>query len=67
MGKEPIAKLKDLKEDFEFDDPILNESLNITADFAKQLSNGVPSPKGMSKVSIFQRFGPPKSEEKSNN
>lgn len=34
MGKDPIEKLKDLPEDFEFDDAILNETIAIASDFA---------------------------------
>ncbi len=60
MGKPQIAKLKDLPEDFEFDDPLLNETLNITADFAKQLgSKPVATGSEQSQISIFQRFSPP--------
>lgn len=63
MGKPQIAKLKDLPEDFEFDDPILNETVNITSDFAKQLGHAVPvNPKGKSQISIFQRFSPPQNK-----
>ena len=63
MGKPQIAKLKDLPEDFEFDDPILNETVNITSDFAKQLGHAVPvNPKEKSQISIFQRFSPPQNK-----
>lgn len=34
MGEAPIAKLKDLDEDFEFDDAILDETVAIASDFA---------------------------------
>lgn len=34
MGKEPIKKLKDLPDDFEFDDAILDEAVAIASDFA---------------------------------
>ena len=34
MGKPTIKKIKDLDEDFEFDDVILNETLAIASDFA---------------------------------
>lgn len=34
MGKEPIKKLKDLPEDFEFEDAVLNETIAIATDFA---------------------------------
>lgn len=34
MGKDPIKKLKDLPEDFEFDDAILDEAVAIASDFA---------------------------------
>ena len=34
MGEKPIKKLKDLPEDFEFDDAILDETVAIAADFA---------------------------------
>lgn len=63
MGKPQIAKLKDLPEDFEFDDPILNETVNIASDFAKQLGQAIPvSPKEKSSLSIFQRFSPPQNK-----
>ena len=63
MGKPQIAKLKDLPEDFEFDDPILKETVNIASDFAKQLGHAVPvSTKEKSRLSIFQRFSPPQNK-----
>lgn len=63
MGKPQIAKLKDLPEDFEFDDPILNETVNIASDFAKQLGQAIPvSTKEKSRLSIFQRFSPPQNK-----
>lgn len=34
MGEKPIKKLKDLPDDFEFDDAILNETVAIASDFA---------------------------------
>lgn len=34
MGKDPIKKIDDLPEDFEFDDAVLNETVAIASDFA---------------------------------
>ncbi|MCR5535975.1 MAG: carboxy terminal-processing peptidase [Succinivibrio sp.] len=60
MGKPKIAKLKDLPDDFEFDDPILLESVNIAADYARMLSS---SQSAMASVSVLTRFAPPKLKE----
>lgn len=38
MGKEPIEKLDDLDDDFEFDDVILDEAIAIADDFANLIS-----------------------------
>ncbi len=61
MGQKPIAKLKDLPEDFEFDDPILNETVNIASDFAK-MSPEVVSPNALNEP-FFMRFSPPQAKE----
>ncbi len=37
MGKSEIRKIKDLPDDFEFSDPLLNESVNIAADLTKKI------------------------------
>ena len=37
MGKDPVKSVKDLPSDFEYDDPILLETVNIASDYADML------------------------------
>lgn len=57
MGKPEIANIKDLPDDFEFDDPILDESINIASDFARAQSVNLYS---AANTPIFTKFAPPK-------
>jgi carboxyl-terminal processing protease len=39
MGKDPVKSVKDLPEDFEFDDSVLLETVNIASDYASMLKD----------------------------
>lgn len=39
MHKPPVKSVKDLPDNFEFDDPILKACVDIAADYAKMLKN----------------------------
>ncbi|SPT67977.1 Tail-specific protease precursor [Anaerobiospirillum thomasii] len=43
MGKDPVKKVDDLPDDFEFPDALLNEAVNIASDFATLSSSKVHS------------------------
>lgn len=53
MGKDPVKKLDDLPEDFEFDDAILNETIAITSDFADAQKKAMYQ---APKASVLTRF-----------
>ena len=38
MGKDPVKSVKDLPTDFEYDDPILLETVNIASDYADMIT-----------------------------
>ena len=57
MGKEELKSIKDLPEDFEFDDVLLNETVNITADLCAAQEQHLYK---KSEQSVLQRFAPPK-------
>ena len=58
MGKEPLKKIDDLPEDFEFADVLLNESVNIAADFARAQHAQIHE---APKPTVFSQFAPPSS------
>lgn len=60
MGRDPIEKISDLPEDFEFDDVLLNEGVNIAADFAKAQEQRQHLAKN---APVLSRFAPPKQEQ----
>lgn len=56
MGKEEIKNIKDLPEDFEFDDTLLNEAVNIAADFSVAQERRIYK---KSEQAVLRRFAPP--------
>lgn len=59
MGHDPVEKIKDLPEDFEFDDVLLKEGVNIAADFARAQQKHLYLAKD---VPVLSRFAPPKAQ-----
>lgn len=53
MNEKPVAKVKDLPEDFEFEDAVLNETVAIAADFAAAQHEKIYSAKN---TPVFQRY-----------
>ncbi len=53
MGLKPIKKLGDLKDDFEFPDALLNEAVNIAADFSELIKEHVHKAED---TPVFTRF-----------
>lgn len=53
MGEKPVAKIKDLPEDFEFDDAVLDETIAIASDFADAQREKIYSAKS---TPVLQRY-----------
>lgn len=53
MNEKPVAKVKDLPEDFEFEDAVLNETVAIAADFAAAQHEKIYSAKN---TPVLQRY-----------
>ena len=60
MGKPQIKDIKDLPDGFEFDDPILEETLNIASDLANKTSR--LNVEGKSNAPVLSRYAPPPSK-----
>lgn len=56
MGKDEIKNIKDFPEDFEFDDVLLKECVNIASDFAKAQQKHLYK---AGNVPVLRRFAPP--------
>ncbi len=63
MGKPLLDNIKDLPEDFEFDDVLLKETVNIASDFATAQSERVVK---SADSSVLRRFAPPKTSTQTN-
>lgn len=59
MGKSPVKAVKDLPEDFQFDDPILDETLNVASDYADLIAGAGVS---AGNTPILSRFARPEEE-----
>lgn len=57
MGKPQIKDLKELPDGFEFDDPILEETLNIASDLANKISG--LNVENKSNTPVLSRYAPP--------
>ena len=60
MGKPQIKDIKDLPDGFEFDDPILEETLNMASDLANKTSR--LNVEGKSNAPVLSRYAPPPSK-----
>ncbi|MGN0903468.1 MAG: carboxy terminal-processing peptidase [Succinivibrio sp.] len=58
MNKDPVKNVKDLPDDFVFDDPILNETVNIASDYAKVLKKDGIDSAAVSNAPIIVQYKP---------